>query len=67
MNPLYKRTVLIVERHWGADNPFLAEVLEAYAWRLRKTDREGEAEPLEARAKAIRSRATKPGTPMKPS
>lgn len=60
---LYKRVLQLFEKRNGAEHRYVAEVLEAYAWRLRKTDREAEAEPLEARAKAIRAKLGAPAQP----
>ena len=54
--PLYKRSLAIVEKALGPEHPDVATALENYADLLRKTKREAEAENLEARAKAIRAK-----------
>ena len=54
--PLYKRSLQIMERVLGPDHPNVATVLENYADLLQKMDREKEAAELEARAKSIRNK-----------
>ncbi len=54
--PLFKRSLSIWEKALGPDHPNVATTLENYAGLLRETAREGEADKLEARAKAIRSK-----------
>ena len=51
---LYQRALRIRERAFGLDDVTVAEVLEAYADLLRQTGREGDAIPMEARARDIR-------------
>jgi tetratricopeptide (TPR) repeat protein len=53
--PLYKRSLAIVEKSLGPEHPHMATSLENYAMLLRKTNREVEAARIEARAKAIRA------------
>lgn len=55
--PHYKRALLLCEKWLGPEHPFVAYVLECYVYSLRKTDREAEAEPLEARAKRIHEKS----------
>jgi tetratricopeptide (TPR) repeat protein len=50
----YQRVLLIDEQVYGQHHPEVATDLEAYASLLREMNREQEALPLEARAKAIR-------------
>ncbi len=54
--PLYKRSLAILEKALGAEHPNVAASLENYAALLRKTGRGTEASKLEARAKAIRAK-----------
>ncbi len=54
--PLYQRSLAILEKALGAEHPNVATSLEKYAALLRKTGRDAEAEKLEARAKAIRAK-----------
>jgi hypothetical protein len=55
--PLYKRTLTIMERDLGPEHPYVAQSLENYAALLRSHyGREGEAAKLEARAKTIRAK-----------
>ncbi len=54
--PLYKRSLAILEKALGAEHPDVAQSLENYAVLLRKTGRDIEAAKLEARAKAIRAK-----------
>ena len=51
--PLYERALQIFERALGPEHPHVAACLESYALFLRTVDRLEEAEPLEARARAI--------------
>ena len=53
--PLYKRSLAILEKALGPDHPSVAMSLENMAALYRKTDRKGEAEALEKRAAAIRA------------
>jgi hypothetical protein len=53
--PLYRRTLRVAEKSYGKESPFVVDILESYAARLRKTGRDADAAPLEARAKAIRA------------
>ena len=61
--PLYQRSLAIVEKALGPGHPNMALGLENYAVLLRETGRftdglrDAEAEELEARAKAIRANA----------
>ena len=52
--PLYERSLTIMEEALGPEHPSLAQVLENHAVLLRETDRMDEAEQMEARAKTIR-------------
>jgi tetratricopeptide (TPR) repeat protein len=52
----YQRALAIFERSVGREHPIVATVLERYAALLRRTDRAGEAEKLEARVREIRGR-----------
>ncbi len=54
--PLHKRALAIMEKALGPEHPNVATSLENYAKLLRKTERDAEAEELEARGKAIRAR-----------
>ena len=58
--PLYKRTLDIMEKALGPNHPTMANALENYASLLRKTRRASEAAKMEARAGAIRSGKRKP-------
>jgi tetratricopeptide (TPR) repeat protein len=53
--PLYRRTLAILQKALGPEHPSVATVLENYAILLRETDRNAEADKLKARARAIRS------------
>ena len=53
--PLFERSMTIVENTLGADHPKMAECLESMADLYRQTSREKEAEKLEQQAEAIRS------------
>ena len=57
--PLYRRALSIWEKALGPEHPDVATVLENYALLLRKTNREAQAEELEARARAIRAKHAK--------
>ncbi len=52
--PLCKRSLTIRETALGPEHPQVADSLGNYAWLLRETGRETEADKMEARAKAIR-------------
>jgi tetratricopeptide (TPR) repeat protein len=52
----YQRDLVIFEKVLGTNHLILATVLERYAALLRRTNRVGEAGPLEARAQAIRAK-----------
>ncbi len=54
--PLYQRSLVILNKALGSEHLFMAATLEGYAALLRLTGRHSEAEPMEARAKAIRAR-----------
>ena len=54
--PLYKRALAIWEKALGPEHPDVAKSLANYAALLRETDRDVEAEMLEARAKAIQAK-----------
>ncbi len=54
--PLYLRALAILEKTLGPEHPNVASGLENYADLLRKTDRNAEADKLEERARAIRSK-----------
>ncbi len=53
--PLYERSLAILEKALGPNHPFVATGLENMATFFRKTGREKEAETLEKRAAAIRA------------
>jgi tetratricopeptide (TPR) repeat protein len=53
--PLYKRSLAIVERAAGSESPEAAHCLANYAALLRKMSRNSEAEKMEARARKISS------------
>ncbi len=53
--PLYKRSLAIREKALGPDHPDVAQSLVNLAALYRKTGRDKEAEPLEARAARIRN------------
>ena len=55
--PLYQRSLAILERALGPEHPHVAQSLENYAALLRQTARADEAERMEARAKAIRAKS----------
>ena len=59
--PLYKRSLAIVEKALGPAHPHLATSLENYAMLLRKTNREVEATRMEAHAEAIRAMHSQKG------
>ena len=52
--PLYKRSLAILEKALGPDHPHIAKSLENYAALLRKTGRGNEALAMETRAGLIR-------------
>ncbi len=52
--PLYKRSLAILEKALGPEHPDVAQSLENYASLLRETKREDKAEEMETRAHAIR-------------
>ncbi len=54
--PLFKRSLAIREKVLGPEHREVAQSLEDYATALRKANRAAEAAPMEARAKAIRTR-----------
>ena len=54
--PLYRRTLTIIEKTLGSGHPNVAMSLENYAALLRETGRSAEANEMEARAKAIRAK-----------
>ncbi|VAX36257.1 hypothetical protein MNBD_PLANCTO03-1689, partial [hydrothermal vent metagenome] len=53
--PLYTRALAILEKALGLNHPNVATTLENMAVLFRATDRDDEAEKLEARAAAIRA------------
>ena len=55
--PLYQRSLAILEKALGPEHPLVATSLENYAALLRNMNREAEAAQMEARAKAIREKA----------
>lgn len=57
--PLYKRSLAILEKTLGAEHPDVATCLENYGALLRQMRRTAEAETLEARARAIRAKQVK--------
>jgi len=59
--PLYKRSLAIVEKALGPAHPHLATSLENYAMLLRKTNREVEAARMEVHAEAIRAMHSQKG------
>ena len=54
--PLYKRSLAILEKTLGPDHPDVAQSLENYVALLWKTNRAAEAVKMESRAKRIRSK-----------
>src|SRR5438094_749942 len=54
-----KRALTVGERSYGANHPELASLLENYAVLLHQMGREQDAVPLEARARTIRSNASR--------
>ena len=61
--PLYRRALAIAEKALGSEHPNVATTLENYAELLRKTNRDGEAANLEARAQAIRAKHAQENLP----
>ena len=57
--PLYKRSLAIIEKALGPEHRYVAWSLENYAVLLRATGRSDEAERMEARAKAIHAKRAK--------
>jgi tetratricopeptide (TPR) repeat protein len=55
--PLYERSLAILEKALGPNHPLLAQILENCAALLRDTGRSDEAVKMEARAKAIRAKS----------
>ncbi len=55
--PLYQRSLAIWEKALGPEHPDVATSLETYAALLRQTARADEAERMETRAKAIRTKS----------
>src|SRR6266481_115913 len=55
--PLYHRALAIWEKALGPEHPDVASCLGNYAGMLRNMGRSEEAEPLEARARAIRAKS----------
>ncbi len=53
--PLYQRSLAIMEKVLGPEHPSVATSLENYAALLRQTARADEAARMEARAQAIRA------------
>ncbi len=54
--PLYRRSLAIVEKALGPEHPQVAQSLENYAALLHKLNRDAEADKMEARAQAIRAK-----------
>ncbi len=54
--PLYKRSLGILEKTLGLKHPHVATSLENYAALLRKTGRDAEAARMGTRAKAMRTK-----------
>ncbi len=54
--PHYQRALAILEKVLGPEHPDVATSLENYAALLRETEREDQAEEMEARAKASRAK-----------
>ena len=61
--PLYQRSLAILQKALGPEHPNLASSLENYARLLRKMDRNAEAKKLEARAEAIRAKHAQENPP----
>ena len=60
--PLFKRTLAIIQTSLGPKHPGMARVLYRYAEVMRKTGRSVDAVKLEARARAVETAAgLKPG------
>jgi hypothetical protein len=55
----YKRALSLWEKTLRHEHPKVASALENYAKLLRTTERESEANELEARAKAIREKGVR--------
>ena len=56
VEPLYKRALTIREKEFGANDPELTATIENYARLLRNTNRNAEAQKLEARDRAIKAK-----------
>ena len=54
--PLYQRSLAILEKALGPEHPDVATSRENYAILLRKTGRSAEADGREERARAIRAK-----------
>jgi tetratricopeptide (TPR) repeat protein len=54
--PLYKRSLAVVEKALGPKHPYLATILEKYADILRKIGREADAVKLEGQAQKIHNK-----------
>jgi lipopolysaccharide biosynthesis regulator YciM len=54
--PLYKRSLKILEKAFGPDHPHVATVLENMAELYKKMGKEDEVKRFEERAKKIRSK-----------
>ncbi len=54
--PLYRRSLAILEKALRPEHPTVAASLENYAELLRETGRADEAAEMESRAKAIRAK-----------
>ena len=54
--PLYERSLAILEKALGPEHPQVAQSLDNYAALLHKLNRDAEAEKMEARAQAIRAK-----------
>ncbi len=62
--PLYQRSLTIMEKALGPEHPNVATTLENYAELLRTMNRDAEAKSMEARAKAIRAKHAQENPPM---
>ena len=57
--PLYQRSLAILEKAMGPEHPEVAPTLENYATKLREAGRKAEADELDARIKMIRAKHAK--------
>jgi tetratricopeptide (TPR) repeat protein len=61
--PLYNRTLKILEKTLGENHPYFAIALNNYAVLLRKLNRDAEAKEVESRAEAIQVRIAQRNLP----